>query len=128
MTEPRFKMPPLTRSKVLVIMSVAAVLFVLGVAGLLRRPAAARPTEPIANDVPQDRPSPIADSLDPPRPKHETAPLSKESSKPIPEEQRARAAGEYNSKDTATDWAVIAATLNGREAAERRAQSLKNQW
>jgi len=117
--------PGLSRQKVIVALSVAALFCVLAAIGAMRRSPAH--TSPVLNSLPDEKPSPIAESLDPPKAKRVPGPPPAETPKPAGEVQRARA-GEYNSTDRISDWSVIAATLNDWDAADRRARSLRAQW
>jgi hypothetical protein len=75
--------------------------------------------------VPDFRPSPIAESIQTTE-RHRVA--TKLEEPPPPPRRPPEAQARYNSTDRATDWAVIAATYNSWDSAQRRADSLKSRW
>jgi len=117
--------PTLARQKVIIALGITALLCILGAIAATNRPRA-RAT-PVLTSAPDEKPSPIAESQDPPKAKRVPSPAPAPPPKSTGEIQRART-GDYNSTDKGTDWSVVAATLNDWDAADRRAQSLRSQW
>ncbi|MBC7924981.1 MAG: hypothetical protein H7039_04920 [Bryobacteraceae bacterium] len=71
-----------------------------------------------------EKPSPIAESVDIVKRKRVPNPVSPEDTPP----KRSEPERKYASSDAAPDWSVVAATLISVESAQRRAQTLKEQW
>lgn len=111
---------PRPASRIRWIPAAAVVAFGVIVAGARAIFISGEHAQPQRARVNTERPSPIAEQIYPVPQKIAAAPAPVESSKP----------GErsYSSDDQSTDWSVIAATHNSREAAGRHARNLKALW
>ncbi|MDZ4797660.1 MAG: hypothetical protein SGI92_05820 [Bryobacteraceae bacterium] len=114
-------MVTLTRknSALLVVLLASAVAIFAGI--WVATPHRAPTPESAQTGGPDDRPSPVAESV-------EVVTRARRAPEPAPQQPPQPTSVHAASTDTSKDWSVVAATLNSLDQAEKRADSLKDTW